>query len=387
MAAVSRATRVPVALYHTVGSAGKSGFKARRASDSSLTTPGLDLATRLRTFQRALRGRVERREALIDIVRAVNATLEPPQIAELIVERAESWLPAPVWAVVVSTTPGELQILANRGLTTSMGPAVHAIARWVMDRGEDFASADLGRDTRISDPAAGAALGFVLSCRARRVGALIALDRQASAREPRLSAPLAQAIRVLLEPAAVALDNARLLKSAEALSVTDDLTHLYNSRYLNQVLRRETKRASRSGRPLSLLFIDLDGFKAVNDTHGHLFGSRALVEAAAVIRTSARETDVVSRFGGDEFALVLPDTGGEGAFAVGERIRDRIAEYRFLAAEGLDIHLTASVGVATLPDVAASAEELVQAADKAMYQVKETGKNGIVAAIAPAENI
>ena len=145
--------------------------------------------------------------------------------------------------------------------------------------------------------------------------------------------------------------------------------------------------SSDSGRPLSLLFIDLDGFKGVNDTHGHLFGSRALVEAAAVIRTSARETDVVSRFGGDEFALVLPDTGGEGAFAVGERIRDRIAEHRFLESDGLDIHLTASVGVATLPDVAASAEELVQAADKAMYQVKETGKNGIVAAIAPAENI
>ena len=93
------------------------------------------------------------------------------------------------------------------------------------------------------------------------------------------------------------------MKRAEALSVTDDLTRLYNSRYLNQVLRRETKRASRSGRPLSLLFIDLDGFKSINDTHGHLFGSRALVEAATVIRGSARETDVVARFGGDEFAL------------------------------------------------------------------------------------
>ena len=194
-----------------------------------------------------------------------------------------------------------------------------------------------------------------------------------------------RAVRVLLEPASVALDNALLLKRAEALSVTDDLTHLYNSRYLNQVLRRETKRASRSGRPLSLLFIDLDGFKAVNDTHGHLFGSRALVEAAAVIRGSARETDVVARFGGDEFALVLPDTGGEGAFAVGERIRERIAAHKFLAGDGLDIHLTASVGVATLPDVAASAEELMQAADKAMYRVKESGKNGIQAAVAPAE--
>ena len=195
-----------------------------------------------------------------------------------------------------------------------------------------------------------------------------------------------RAVRLLLEPAAVALDNALLLKRAEALSVTDDLTHLYNSRYLNSVLRRETKRASRSGRPLSLLFIDLDGFKAVNDTHGHLCGSQALVEAAAVIRGSARETDVVARFGGDEFALVLPDTGGEGAFAVGERIRERIAAQQFLADDGLDIHLTVSVGVATLPDVAASAEELVQAADKAMYRVKESGKNGIQAAAAPADN-
>ena len=191
---------------------------------------------------------------------------------------------------------------------------------------------------------------------------------------------------MLLEPAAAALDSAFKVKRAEALSVTDDLTHLYNSRYLNLVLRRETKRASRNGRPLSLLFIDLDGFKSVNDTYGHLFGSRALVEAAGVIRGSARETDVVARFGGDEFALVLPDTGGEGAFAVGERIRDRIAEYKFLAGDGLDIHLTASIGVATLPDVAASAEELVQAADKAMYQVKDSGKNGIQAAVDPAEN-
>jgi diguanylate cyclase (GGDEF)-like protein len=139
-------------------------------------------------------------------------------------------------------------------------------------------------------------------------------------------------VRVLLEPAAVALDNALLLKRAEELSVTDDLTHLYNSRYLVQVLRRETKRASRSGRPLSLLFIDLDGFKMVNDTHGHLYGSRALVEAAAVIRGSARETDMAARFGGDEFAIVLPDTGSEGAFAVGERIRERLAAHLFLDA-------------------------------------------------------
>ena len=154
---------------------------------------------------------------------------------------------------------------------------------------------------------------------------------------------------------------------------------------MNEALRRETKRASRNGRPLSLLFIDLDGFKSINDGHGHLCGSRALVEAAAVIRSSARETDVVARFGGDEFALVLPDTGGEGAYMVGERIREQIAAHVFLIPDGLALRLTASVGVATLPDAASSAEELIHAADAAMYLVKDRGKNGIQAAGAPAD--
>jgi diguanylate cyclase (GGDEF)-like protein len=302
------------------------------------------------------------------------------------VERAATWVPAPCWALVSSDLSGQLSVLAERGLSAEMAPAVQAIAGWVMHRGQEFAAADLRTDARLPHPSVGAVMAFPLACRGRRVGALVGLDRLAAAREPRLAAATLRAVRVLLEPASVALDNALLLKRVEALSVTDDLTHLFNSRYLNLVLRRETKRASRSGRPLSLLFIDLDGFKGINDTHGHLFGSRALVEAADVIRGSARETDVVARFGGDEFALVLPDTGGEGAFAVGERIRERIAAHIFLAGDGLTIRLTASIGVATLPDVAASAEELIHAADKAMYAVKDSGKNGIQAANDPADN-
>ncbi len=320
------------------------------------------------------------------MVRTVNGTLDPARIAELIVERAADWVPAPCWAVVSSDLSGQLSVLADRSLDTEMAQPVHSIAAWVMERGEEFTSADVRRDARVSADVAASVVAFPLSCRGRSVGALVALDRAPSVREPRLPPVLLRSVRVLLEPASAALDNAMLLKRAEALSVTDDLTHLYNSRYLDLVLRRETKRASRSGRPLSLLFLDLDGFKAVNDTHGHLHGSRALVEAAAVIRGSARETDVVARFGGDEFALVLPDTGGDGAFAVGERIRERIAAFTFLAGDGLTIHLTVSVGVATLPDVAASAEELMAAADAAMYQVKDRGKNGIQAAAAPADN-
>src|SRR6059058_616438 len=397
MPPAGRATSVPnsrrgasarssVALYRAVGSPGKGGSKLRRAGEISLATPGLDLAMRLRVFQRALRSRVERREALVDIIRAVSATLEPDKIAEVIVDRAATWIPAPCWAVVLADLSGQLSVIADRGLMPDMGPAVYAIAGWVMQRGEEFVTADLRRDVRVQDQSVATVIAFPLSCRGRRVGAIIGLDRAPSSRDPQLAPTILRAVRILLEPASVALDNALILKRAEALSVTDDLTHLYNSRYLNQVLRRETKRASRSGRPLSLLFIDLDGFKAINDTHGHLFGSRALVEAAAVIRGSARETDVVARFGGDEFALVLPDTGSEGAFAVGERIRERIAAHVFLADDHFNMRLTGSVGVATLPDVAASAEELVQAADRAMYGVKESGKNGIQVAAPAADN-
>jgi len=176
------------------------------------------------------------------------------------------------------------------------------------------------------------------------------------------------------------------LASAQHDALHDPLTGLPNRSLLRDRLEQALRRSQRRRTKVALLFLDLDGFKGVNDKHGHLCGSRALVEAAAVIRGSARETDVVARFGGDEFALILPDTGSEGAFAVGERIRERIAAHDFLASDGLNIRLTASVGVATLPDAAASAEELVQAADKAMYLVKESGKNGIQIAAASADS-
>ena len=127
-------------------------------------------------------------------------------------------------------------------------------------------------------------MAFPLACRGRTIGALVAIDRVPARTAPRFAPGTLTALLGGLEPGAIALENALRVQRAEALSVTDDLTQLYNSRYLSQVLRRETKRASRSGRPLSLLFVDLDGFKAINDTHGHLFGSRALVEAAGVIR-------------------------------------------------------------------------------------------------------
>jgi diguanylate cyclase (GGDEF)-like protein len=324
-----------------------------------------------------LRTRLEHRDAVVDAVREANATLDPRKVGDWLVRQAHSWIAAPCWVVVTHDVNGQLNVLADIGLTPSYGPSLWTCANWVMRQGVELFSRDLSEDSRASAGATGTALAFPLICRNRTVGALVGLDPVASRAAPALGASVVIALRAVLEPPAIALDNALALQKAEALSVTDDLTRLYNSRYLNLVLRRETKRASRSGRPLSLLFLDLDGFKMVNDSHGHLAGSKALVEAAAIIRSCARETDVVARFGGDEFALILPDTGREGAVSVATRIRDRVSAARFLTSDGLDVHLTASIGVATLPDAAASAEELLKAADMAMYQVKASGKDGI----------
>lgn len=187
-------------------------------------------------------------------------------------------------------------------------------------------------------------------------------------------------------PLAWALANAVRIAEAERLSQTDDLTKLHNARYLRQFMLNEIRRARRYGNSVAALFLDLDDFKGINDVHGHLVGSHVLMEIAAVILSSVRDTDAVARYGGDEFVIVLPDTHTELAASVAERIREKIERFHFTGGRRLRLRLTASFGVAAFPRHASSPQQLIACADTAMYEAKAANKNCVRISTGPLQN-
>jgi diguanylate cyclase (GGDEF)-like protein len=188
-------------------------------------------------------------------------------------------------------------------------------------------------------------------------------------------------LTALTLPIASALSNAVRIADAERLSLTDELTRLHNARYLRQFLVNEIKRARRYRSNLAALFLDLDDFKRVNDLYGHLAGSHALMEVAGVVLPSVRDTDCVVRYGGDEFVVVLPETGVEEAQRVAERIRAKIERHKFTGGRRLKITLTVSTGIAVFPQHALSPQQLIACADRAMYEAKAAHKNCIRVAV------
>ncbi len=172
----------------------------------------------------------------------------------------------------------------------------------------------------------------------------------------------------------------QLMRRYENLAVTDGLTGLLNHRRTQDVLRAEMSRAVRYGRPLSVMMLDVDGFKGFNDTYGHPQGDVLLRLMATLLRTNVRSVDHVGRYGGEEFLIVLPETSTTEAYHLAERMRAVIEEAGFPTGRDESIVVTVSVGVASFPEDATNAGDLVQRADEAMYQAKRTGKNRVLTA-------
>jgi len=356
------------------------------SSGASSSNPSEAVRGTLARLRREARHARARLEALAAIVRATGSEIEPARIVALAMAQIALLTGVRRW-ILALVVPGQgtlvIESACGRGLAGLRGAAIPAgdgLLGRSAQRRQIVSSAGPGATRRPDLPTgvrARSAVAVPLLSRGRAIGVMALLDGRGGAGFEPADARLAM---LLLEPVAVALDSALLLKRSEELSVTDDLTQLYNSRYLNAALRREVERSRRYHTPLSLIFLDLDGFKSVNDRHGHLCGSRTLVEVGAVIRGTVREIDVVARFGGDEFTVILPQTGADGARVIAERIRERIAATRYLGTHGLDVRVTASIGIATYPDHGVTGEDLVARADQAMYAAKEAGKDRIAVA-------
>jgi diguanylate cyclase (GGDEF)-like protein len=207
----------------------------------------------------------------------------------------------------------------------------------------------------------------------RPLGTLVA-----SARKPgQLNEEAVRLLQVLALQAAGSLERAELYDRAEKLAITDGLTGLYNHRHFQGLLERELAEALRYKKRLSLLLGDIDHFKAVNDTYGHPAGDVVLKGVAEIIAREARGTDACSRYGGEEFAVLMPETDARGAQAIAERIRRAVAACEFQTDLG-PLRVTLSLGLATAPDDAAD-RHLVEHADQALYHAKRTGRDRVVA--------
>ena len=203
--------------------------------------------------------------------------------------------------------------------------------------------------------------------------------------EPPLTAADVEFAETVIRAAVSAIQRATLIESTiadnrrlEELAQTDPLTKALNRRALSERLAAEMERVRRYSTTMSLLLIDLDHFKQINDTHGHLAGDDVLIEVAALLQRVVRAVDVVARYGGEEFVVVLPETGGPGAEAFAERLRELIEAQSFVASRGRPIRLTTSIGVSSFPGFGVeSVEDLLANADQALYRAKSEGRNRV----------
>jgi diguanylate cyclase (GGDEF)-like protein len=186
--------------------------------------------------------------------------------------------------------------------------------------------------------------------------------------------------RLVAAQAQMSLQNAERYHQAKERAFVDDVTGVYNARYLFTALDHEIRRAERYGSELTLLFLDVDRFKLVNDQHGHLVGSRTLRGLADVLGSCIRQVDTLARYGGDEFTILLVDTGLETGLAIAERIRASVAASRFEARGRDGLKISMSIGAAAYPAHGATAETLLDVADKAMYRAKSLGRNLVCSA-------
>jgi diguanylate cyclase (GGDEF)-like protein len=325
-----------------------------------------------------------------ELGKALTSSLQLDQVLRTIMEKIDEFLRPDTWSLLlVDEAQQELffELAVGKGAQALKDVRIkmgQGIAGWVAQNDEAVIVPDVSRDTRFFSKVdektkveTRSIVAVPVRYRDHCLGVIELINCVGSDGFQDRDLALLEA---LADFAAIALENARHVKRIQELTITDDCTNLYNARHMDFILETEIYRSQRYGYEFSLVFIDLDHFKNVNDTHGHLVGSKLLAEVGQMVKATCRRIDFAFRYGGDEFVIVLPQSSKESAFVVAKRLHRMLGETIWLKAEGLNIHFTASVGVASYPDDAKSKVELLHLADEAMYMVKNTTRNAVAAA-------
>jgi diguanylate cyclase (GGDEF)-like protein len=345
----------------------------------------------------------ERREAgevavFQELGKALTSSLQLDQVLRTIMEKIDEFLRPDNWSLLLLDEAKqelyfELAVgKASQALKDVRIKLGQGIAGWVAQHGEVVIVPDTAKDTRFfgkvdekTKMETRSIVAVPVKFRDTCLGVIELINCVgAEGFDPRDL----KLLEALSDFAAIALENARHVKRIHELTIKDDCTSLYNARHMGFILDTEIYRSQRYNYEFSIVFIDLDHFKQVNDTHGHLVGSRLLAEMGDALKTNCRLIDFAFRYGGDEFVILLPQTSKENAMNVARRLHRLLRETVWLQKEGLNIHITPSVGLAAYPADSKTKEGLLHLADEAMYLVKNTNRDNVAAAnvgILPAQ--
>ncbi|MBI5018017.1 MAG: sensor domain-containing diguanylate cyclase [Deltaproteobacteria bacterium] len=334
---------------------------------------------------------VERRneelETLVEIGKALTSSLDLREILSIIMEKVSLLLKPETWSLLLlDEATGDLtfEIAVSPAAERLKGIRLRkgqGIAGWVALHGEPLLIPDAREDERFAaqvDEAVDFRTRSIVCVPVKSKNRILGVvELVNSLDEGQFDEADLKILATIADYAAIAIENARYFAKVRELVITDDLSGLYNARYLLEFLDYEIDRARRYGTDLSLVFLDLDYFKDVNDTYGHLAGSGLLSEMGRLIQKHIRKADIAARYGGDEFVVVLPNTSKAGAHTMATNLHRVVKDHYFLVNEGYRVRITASFGVASYPADAQTKLALIRMADKAMYDVKDSTRDAV----------